>query len=262
MVATRYSFLQINLCAVVAIASLGGCSTRETSVNMTAARAPDLTDPMEILRRVDEAAKAVKAVKYTGSFHGEGAAASRVSQIEGTVILAGWDHGGPAKFWTDVSGKRRGTGEAFEVTIGGDGEIFYVTDHPNKITYEDIDSSVLGTTGGAARGLWMMEFLHPAPFSDELNGDLQELVGTKTIAGEECYEIHVEYAGGRGEAYWCFSKNDFLPRQRTDIFQSRDGAAASRVRTITSLTVDPKIDEATFRLKLPYGYTKSDDFAP
>ncbi len=262
MVATRWSFLLPSVFAVGVIALSGGCSERESSVNMTAHRAPDLTDPMDILQRVDDATKAVKTVKYTGSVHGEGAAASRMSRIEGTVILADWDNGMPSKFWSDVSGERRGTGEKFEITVGGDGENFYVTDHPNKIAYEDIDPTVLGNTGGVAQELWMLEFLHPTPFSDELNGDSQTLVGTKTIAGEECYEIRVEYAGGQGEAFWCFSKNDFLPRQRTDILRSRDGAAASRVRTITSLTVDPKIDASTFRLKLPYGYTKSDDFAP
>ena len=96
------------------------------------------------------------------------------------------------------------------------------------------------------------------PFTDEIKAESKTMKGTKTIGGVECYEIDIAYAAASGQkATWCFSKKDFLPRKRVDIFQG-----GSREKTITNLVVDPKIDDATFKLKLPAGYTQVDDFAP
>ena len=107
----------------------------------------------------------------------------------------------------------------------------------------------------------MLEFIHPTPFSDEINADRAELMGTQEIAGVECYEIEVTYAGGQGQSTWFFSTEDFLPRRRVRIFSGPQGEGAIEI-TISDLVVDPKTEPAAFEFELPEGYERIDDFAP
>jgi hypothetical protein len=222
----------------------------------------ELTDPVEILKKVDAAAKAVKAVKYKATFKGLEESAAQLPEVEGTVVISGWTGGGPEKFLYDAKVKRPGSSEVRQITAGGDGEEFFVIDHANKTAYVDIDPAVLGRTGRTAAALLTAEFVHPTPFSDELNGQKQELKGSKTIGGEDCYEIHVVYAGAGGEALWHFSKKDFLPRARRDLLAAPGGQRRSQQRILMDVVVDPKFEKDPFKFKLPEGYTKTDDFAP
>ena len=153
--------------------------------------------------------------------------------------------------------------ETRRVTSGGDGEMFYVTDHQAKKAYEDIDPAVVGSFGRLLRPALMIEFLHDTPFTDEINGRSREFKGSKVINGVDCYQIHVVYT--REDAppsTWCFGKKDFLPRQRIDEFTLQNGEKFTQTRTLANLVADPKLDPDTFKLKLPEGYTKTDDFAP
>ena len=105
--------------------------------------------------------------------------------------------------------------------------------------------------------------MHRTPFSDEINGKSRELKGSKVVKGVGCYEVYVVYAAESAPpATWHFSKNDFLPRRRIDYFTGPDGQKFTRTKVISNLVVDPKLDEMAFKLKLPDGYTKTDDFAP
>lgn len=158
---------------------------------------------------------------------------------------------------------RPDTKAARKITGGSDKENFFIVDHKGKIAYQDIDPSVMGPTGQLFGQITMIEFLHPSPFSDEINGKTRELKDSETIAGEDCYVVHVVYsAPGAPSATWSFSKKDFLPRRRVDFFVLPDGTAGSRTKTITELVVNPKLPDDTFKLKLPKGYKKVDDFAP
>lgn len=256
------------LCGVCAgILSWGGCaSTARDRLVVTVTEepaVPELTDALEILKRVDAATRAVHGVRYDATLFGTGALADRVPSMTGQVAFAGWDGSAPDKFYCHARGKRAGSDEPIEVTAGGNGDLFFVVDHPNRTAYEDIDPAVLGRTGGTARALMMIEFVHDTPFSDEINGDTQELRGSKMIGDEDCYEVRVVYAGGRGEAIWHFSKRDFLPRGRLDIVRDPSGEqVGAQQRFVTSLVVDPDLEESLFKLQLPEGFARSDDFAP
>ncbi len=244
------------------IGILLGVCLASTGIYAQEKPATDLTDPLEILKKVDAAAKAVKVVKYKATYKGLEAAAARSPEVEGTVVISGWTGGGPEKFLYEVKVKAPGSSEVRQITAGGDGEEFYVIDHANKTAYVDIDPAVLGRTGRPAATLLTGEFLHPTPFTDEINGQKQELKGSKTIGGEDCYEVHVVYATGGAEALWHFSKKDFLPRARRDFFTRPDGQRGSTQRILTDVVVDPKFEKDPFKFQLPEGYTKTDDFAP
>jgi len=223
----------------------------------------DTNEAVEILKKVDAAAKAVKAVKYKATFKGTGAAESQAPSMEGTAVFTGLKGNAPEKYRLDATIKRPGSSDTQKVTVISDGEEFALIDHTAKKAYVDIDPAVLGSTGQTlVRAIVVVEFVHATPFSDELNGDKQEVTGNKKIGGVDCYEIDVTYAGGRGRSIWHFSKEDFLPRGRNVMFKTPDGKDGGRQYFVSDLEIDPKLDKDTFKINVPDGYETVDDFAP
>ena len=222
----------------------------------------DMTDPVAILKKADQATKAVKSARYHLELTGTGAFAERLGNLTGDYLVSGFEGMGPKKFYADVQITKPGSSEKTHLTIGGDGENYFLIDHAKKIAYQDIDPAVIGRRGQRVMGAAVIELVHPTPFSDEINGAKHELIGSKTVAGEPCYEVRVVYREGGPEAVWCFSKKDFLPRARTDVFKLPTGEQAGQQRTISKLQADPKVADDAYRLKLPDGYKQTDDFAP
>ena len=149
-----------------------------------------------------------------------------------------------------------------EITVGSDGKTYFLIDAKAKKVYEDIDPAVVGTAGRSVGLLTMPEYVHPEPFSDEIKGAKQELKGSTKVGDEDCYEVHVTYTEGGQEATWFFSKKDFLPRRVDRFRQMPTGEKGSSQLIVTKLTVDPKLDKDPFKLIVPEGFTKIDDFAP
>lgn len=224
---------------------------------------PELTDPLEILRKVDAAAKAVQSVKYEVIVEALGEDAAQRGKTKATFIAAGFANGAVLKYRADATVTMPGTTEARMLSVGTDNDMFFLIDHRGKIAYEDMDPAVIGRAARVFQQAQVIEFLHDTPFSDEINARSRKLLGSKMIGDEDCYEIQVVYAAERApEATWYFSKKDFLPRRRIDKYTMQEGGTRLRQKTIQGLVVNPKIDHNTFRLKLPDGYTKTDDFAP
>lgn len=221
------------------------------------AGAPSAT---EVLQRADAAIKAVHAVSYKVKIEPGGSAVGRAPELEGEGYMSGWDGSGPAKFHARASSRRGG--EAAELEAGGDGESYYLINHTAKKAYEDIDPLVLGRSGGFLRGLGMVEYVHDAPFDDELGAEKTELQGTEDVDGVACFKVHVVYAGGLGESTWFFAVDDHLPRRRIRHFTDSAGQAGTLTITVSDLVTDPKENPALFKLSLPEGYEQIDDFAP
>jgi len=223
----------------------------------------ELTDPLEILKKVDAAAKAVKTVKYDLVFEADGAMAQRSPKLTCTVLMSGFVSGAPEKYVIDAAVSMPDSAEPRKISCGTDNDMFFLVDHAAKKAYEDIDPAVMGAAGGFLMRGTMIEFVYDTPFSDEINGRSQKLTGSKTLDGHDCYEVHVVYAAERApEATWYFSKKDFLPRGRIDHYTLPNNETGTTTKMVTRLVVDPKLDEDAFKLKLPEGYTKTDDFAP
>jgi hypothetical protein len=247
------------LCLTVVLVPVAALAGDEKADKKTG----DMTDPVAILKKVDAAARAVKAVKYDVVTATTGALVGRAATAEAAYIVTGFLNNGPEKFFCDAKVKVPSASEPVRLTGGTDNNMFFVIDHRNKKAYEDIDPAVMGAAAGVFRQIGMIEFIHPTPFSDEINGKSQELKGTEKIEGEECYVVHVVYQAPQApQATWYFSKKDFLPRRRVDEWALPTGEKGTMTRTVKNLVVDPKLDENTFKLKLPEGYTKTDDFAP
>lgn len=221
-----------------------------------------LTDPLEILKRADAAAKAVKVVQYQAKAFSLDAEGKPQPVGEGKAVIQGFAGRGPEKYTITGKFRRSGSQDEQHLTIGSDSENFYLVDWKTKKAYVDIDPAVTGARGRLVGTIMMAEYVHATPFTDELNGSDHKLVGITKVSGEECYEISLTYSGAGQSAHWFFSKKDFLPR-RVDRFTTREGQPTRVTRlVITSLTVDPKNAEQLFKFKLPDGFEQIDDFAP
>ena len=230
----------------------------------------ELTDALEILKKVDAAAKAVESARYESELVGLEAAEPLVGKLRATIVAAGTPTDPlvptPQKYWVDAKFERPGDGGTVHFTGGCDGENYMLIDHATKTAYQDIDPAVLGSGARVLAGGMMIELLHQSPFGDELKGSSQKLLGSKIVGGVDCYEIHIVYNLGQRtrqpEATWYFGKKDFLPRRRVDKVLMPDGSSAGVQRTISKLEVNPKLEKDAFEQKIPAGYTKTDDFAP
>jgi outer membrane lipoprotein-sorting protein len=219
------------------------------------------TDPIDILKKADAATKAVDAVEYESEVEGVGDAAKQMPKIKAKVTSQGNNGFGPKRYRIELEFTKPGE-QAKHLTVGTDGDEYYVIDHDNKKAYVDIDPAVTGRAGQAAMMAVVREFGLPKPFSDEINGKKVELRGACNVAGEEGYEIYVAYANDMQEAVWCFSKTTYLPRKCVDIIKLRTGDTRSSQRTITKLRLLAGVNDDTFKPHIPEGYTKVDDFYP
>jgi len=221
-----------------------------------------MTDPVEILKKADEATKAVTAVCHSTTFVPSGAAAGRQPEVKGKGCYSGIGGQLPKLFRFEFETKGSSDEAAKSFVMGSDGDEFYLIDHQEKKAYVDLDPTVVGRMGQVGRGIGMLEFVHPTPFSDEINGKAHKLEGIEKIGGEPCYKVSLQYANVPQSAVWYFSINDLLPRRADRMFQGPEGQTGGTEQTILNLKVEKSLDEAQFKLKLPEGYEKTDDFAP
>ncbi len=226
----------------------------------TAAEATRSPEALELLKQADAAIKKVTSVSYQVTSQPSGIAENFGSAAQGESIMVGWNGATPDKFYSHVETQR--DGETVELTAGGNGDMYFIIDHQTKKAYEDMDPGVLGSSARALQGLGMVEYVHDNPFDDELDADAIELREEVAVAGEECYQIHVTYAGGRGESTWFFAKKDLLPRRRVRHFSIPGQGAGSIEINVSKLETNLELDESLFVLKLPEGYEQIDDFAP
>lgn len=215
---------------------------------------------VEILKKADAATKAVKLVRYDAKVEANGAAASQVPTLEGNAVLSedGKDESAN-KYRVHAKGKLPGSDDTIEFTAGTDGETYFLIDPAEKTVYQDVDPEVLGMRGRAASTLIMREYIHPTPFSDEINADKAELKDDEKIGEEDCYVIHVVYKNAAAEAIWSFSKKDYLPRRVVRVFPN---GAGQMILTLTKVDINPSFVKSPFEPEVPEGYTKTDDFAP
>ena len=72
----------------------------------------------------------------------------------------------------------------------------------------------------------------------------------------------VKFKGGN-EADWYFSKKDSLPR-RVDRYQPSEsgGERTALILTLSQVTPNPSFVQDPFKVVVPEGFKKTDDFAP
>ena len=216
---------------------------------------------LEILAQAGEVVRSVQTVEYEISGVPGGVSDGFLAPTHGTGILARRP-GEMPKFLLDLYTDRQDAAADHHLTLGFNGETYFLIDHRTKKAYEDFDPAVMGL-GGRARFVTMIpEFVLDAPFDDELNAKQVRLVGSREVEGEDCHEIFVVYEGDQAQATWFFSKSDHLPRGKTRHFVIPEGGKGSVAMTLSAVRVNPEVSESAFRLTVPDGYEMVNDFAP
>lgn len=221
-------------------------------------------DVLALLKRVDEATRAVKAFSYEAEFRGEGPYADRAPRLRGTLNARQarrrfFFGGGKDAMRFQGELLEPGADEARRFDVATDGRIIIGIDHQRK----------LFTYGSYAKAkpllqpmspLFMREFFHPTPFRDEITGKVARLEGIETIGGVPCDVVYVVYRNDT-ESRWYFGREDALPR-RVDRLLGPKGKLGAIVLSIADLSIDPEFDKEVFRPKRPQGYDKRQFEAP
>jgi thiol-disulfide isomerase/thioredoxin len=150
-----------------------------------------------------------------------------------------------------------GSDEAVPFKVGTDGRNFFSIDDNERILYRGRVMNRAQPLAHPSVGLFMREFVHPTPFSDELNADSAEHQGVQEIGDVKCDVIYVVYSRNQGQARWFFGQEDHLPRRVDRIM--RDGRQeGATVLVISRLQADPSLPRSLFRPKTPEGYAEKE----
>ena len=221
----------------------------------------ELTKGREILKKAGEAVKKVKLVSYKADYQGTKWVTQYVPAVTGTAILGEQSKWEIPSFFCKVKLQKYGSEETKEFTAGSDGDLYFVIDPSTKMAHEDMDEAVLGSENRNIQRVLMREFSQPESFAELLEAESIELKGTVKIGDEECYEVNVK-TERPPELLWYFSKRDSLPRKVVRIYKNPEGEEGTTELTVFDLAVNPKLDKDPFKLVVPPGYTKTDEFAP
>ena len=210
---------------------------------------PDL---IQVLTEVDAATRAVSSVSYHAKIWTEGEIDLKQPRIEVSVKAQEGGGGRLPLFYIDgvVIKPDRAEGEPF-TAIMNDKQAIMI--NPSDKTYS-IGNLPQGMRliREAFQSCVMQEFVHPAPFSDELNATSRRYEGRQTITGIDCHVIFVVYRGGT-ESRWYFGINDNLPH-RVDRISKVAGKSVARVLELSDLNTSPKFDADTFKIEIPEGF--------
>ncbi len=219
---------------------------------------PDLE---EIIRKADQTIRTVKAVSYKSKVWVEGDLPIPQPRFETTVKAREHTPGEPPLLWIDGLVKLPNTERTHPIHVIANRKQAASFNNAKKIC-------TIGDLPGAAelvievaKTVVMREFLHPAPFADELSADSREYEGTKTIGGTECHVIHVVYKGGEVEARWYFGVEDSLPH-RVDRLQPGSGGTRFRALELSDIDTTPKFDEQMFVIRVPEGFERREYTRP
>jgi hypothetical protein len=132
------------------------------------------------------------------------------------------------------------------------------------MAHEDMDEAVLGSQARNIQRALMREFGAPEPFKTALEAESIELKGMAKVGEEECYEVNIK-TDNPPELLWYISRKDFLPRKVVRIYpnqQDPEGEKGTTELAIFDLKVNPQLGSDPFKLLVPAGFTKTDEFAP
>ncbi len=214
-------------------------------------------DVTEIVRAVDETTKKCEQITYDWRFMPLDSASTTIKSASGQAKAIMADTMEDSPFWVEVDNPNTDgpIGSNPITTVSFDGTNFYQLDYNKKqLQWGSPDTGAAALVGVAQRYM-MIEFVHPTPFSDELNGESLKLEGTKKIGEVECDVVHVVYAESQGEARWYFGQKDHLPHRV-------DRISGGYAVELSNVNPKVKLKAADFALKAPEGFKTSEYEAP
>jgi hypothetical protein len=214
----------------------------------------------DVLKQAREAVSKVKTASYMADYSVTGFATQFVPAVKGKVVIGPASKHEVERFLAKVEIRRDGSEEALELLAGCNGDEYFLIDEKSKTVYVDLDPAVLGSQGRNVRRVVLSEFHEKEPFKDALEADEIALDGSETVASEECHRIKIK--GDRGsETTWWISKEDHLPRRVMRLFRRGEDVGTTDL-LISSLELNPQFEDDPFRVRVPDGFRKTDEFAP
>ena len=248
---------------ILGLCMAAGALADQTDKSSPSADKPKATssEPREILEKAQAALQQVKQARYTARYQGEGWVTQYIATVEGSAMLGEMSEHQLARFRCDVKLTPPKSEETIQLTAGSDGDLFFLMDPKTKTVYADMDDAVLGTHSSNAQRLLMRAFVSKEPLAKELEGKPLELKEDVDVGGETCYQVYVALSESQGTT-WFISRKDWLPRRVDRVYKNPEQGEGSTRLILTDLVVSTTCDDGQFKLTVPPGFTKTDDFAP
>ena len=206
-------------------------------------------DARAILAEADAAVRAVRVVRYHATGEATGALAVQMPKMEGTVTLAAIPGVDVPRLRLEADVIRAGQPQAFKLQIANDGKYATLADYSSKV-YARREMPGGASLLGNALVLFIRELALNPPFERESKAMTLEHVGIEKVGDVECDVIRAVLAQDGGEVRWHFARTDHLPRRVQRIIETPSGPA-SFTTSISTLEIDPKIQDDDFRFEKP-----------
>ena len=218
-------------------------------------------EAMKVLKQAQDSLSKVKIARYDAAYTASGWLRQFVPAVEGTVIIGEPSKYEITRFRCEVRVTPHESDEKISLAAGSDGDLFFMIDPTTKTVYADMDQAVLGKHSRTLHRVLMSEFVIDEPLKDELEAKEMELGEETVVGGEPCYQVRLSTSDTNRVA-WFFSKKDFLPRRVDRFRKNREGEEGTTSLVLTGLSIDLTFRPEPFRLRVPSGYKRTDEFAP
>ena len=222
---------------------------------------PEPGSAKEILEKSEAALKQVKLVRYQAQYEGTGWVKEYVADVAGSAVLGEPSKYDITRFRCEVKLTPPKSEETFELSAGCDGDLFFLIDSKAKMVYADIDQAVFGAQDRNLQRVLLPDFVAKEPLADDLKAEKVELRESAKVGDEACYQVHVTRSETQ-EVTWFISKKDWLPRRVDRLYKNPQGESGTTQLVMTDLVAESTFRAAPFKLTVPDGYTKTDEFAP
>ncbi len=215
----------------------------------------------KIIEQCASKIKQAHVVSYEVDYKGTAWVAKRVGEVSGKVVVGGRSEWDVDEFWCDVTLKKHDSEEAIHLMAGSDGDQYFLIDPKTKMAHLDMDPAVLGSQGRNVRRAIFRQYTSKEPMKDVLEAKKIELQGTELVGQEACHKIEV-IEEDDSRSVWFISQKDYLPRRVVGYHVHPEHGEGTTDLTMSHVKIDPRMDHGPFKLVVPAGFTKTDDFAP
>jgi thiol-disulfide isomerase/thioredoxin len=217
-------------------------------------RAPEA---MQVLQEATAAMQKLSAISYEAQVYAEGALATRLPSVNGSVVAKRQPTGTAQSVYAHGQVTPPGAQASNSFRAATDGKVTYRLDDRNKVYYSGTEKGIIVMELDA---LYPPKFLHADPFDNELRGAKVSHDGVKPVDGVECDVVAVTYdMDGKYNAKLYFGTKDRVLRRLENIVPASQmgmssGEPSRVIFNAKTIDAQPKVNDSIFTLKAPEGY--------
>ena len=203
------------------------------------------SDPTELLKQAQTAARQLEAVSYDAQIHTEGMLAQALRDQDGQVLAA--------RSPTDIA-------RVHVVRAQPEGNLELICDGKNAWLIDHQAKEFARREGDKARRmlarsgtLILWDLVSENPYKRQIEANSAACLGAEKVAGVECDIVSVVVQDGKLEERWYFGHEDHLPR-RVERILSDEVGGGKLTFTLSSLEPNPPLPDGAFEGHDPEGY--------